>query len=248
MGSDQARTDILAEFGAHIHGILNRFQETQSEVLGRVAGAVADRMENGGILYVVGSGHSHMVGEEFYARAGGLACVRLIAPMELTLGEHPMKSTVVERSADYAYVLLTQYKITEKDMVMIVSNSGRNAMSVELALELKRRGIPTVAVTSLAHAKGSSSRHSSGKRLFEICDYVIDNCGCPGDAAMEIPGIAGKMGATSSIVGMFLAQSLSMLLAQELKRRKMEVPVFLSSNLDAGDAWNRHIMEKYYGI
>lgn len=239
---------IVESFSAHIHSILRRFRQTQMGAMEAVAAAVADRMEAGGILYVVGSGHSHMVGEEFYARAGGLACIRLIAPMELTLGEHPMKSTMVERSADYAHVILTQYKITEKDIVMIVSNSGRNAMSVELALELKRRGIPTVAFTSLAHSMGSSSRHASGKRLFEVCDYVIDNCGCSGDAAMELPGIPGKMGATSSIVGMFMAQSMNLLLARELQRREMEVPVFLSSNLDAGDAWNRHIMEKYYGI
>ena len=239
---------ILEVFGAHIHEVLNRFQETQGDTLEKVASAVVDRMENGGLLYVVGSGHSHMVGEEFYARAGGLACIRLIAPRELTLGEHPMKSTVVERSADYAYVILTQYKITDKDIVMIVSNSGRNAMSVELALELKRRGIPTIAFTSLSHSRTSTSRHSCGKRLFEVCDYVIDNCGCPGDAAMELPGVPGKMGSTSSIVGMFMAQSLNLLLAQELERRKMEVPVFLSSNLDAGDAWNKHIMETYYGI
>lgn len=239
---------ILEVFGAHIHGVLQRFQESQKTALEAVAAAVADRMEKGGLLYVVGSGHSHMVGEEFYARAGGLACIRLIAPMELTLGEHPMKSTMVERSADYAHVILTQYKITDRDIVMIVSNSGRNAMSVELALELKKRGIPTVAFTSLAHSMESSSRHASGKRLFEVCDYVIDNCGCPGDAAMSLPGIPGKMGSTSSIVGMFMAQSLGLLLAQELQRRGMEVPVFLSSNLDAGDAWNKHIMEKYYGI
>ena len=239
---------ILEAFIAHIHSVLQRFQESQKAALETVAAAVADRMENGGLLYVVGSGHSHMVGEELYARAGGLACIRLIAPMELTLGEHPMKSTMVERSADYAYVILTQYKITDKDIVMIVSNSGRNAMSVELALELKKRGIPTVAFTSLAHSMESSSRHSSGKRLFEVCDYVIDNCGCPGDAAMELPGIPGRMGSTSSIVGMFMAQSLNLLLARELQRRGMEVPVFLSSNLDAGDAWNKHIMEKYYGI
>ena len=239
---------VLEIFSSHIHEILSRFQQTQSAMLQKVSSAVVDRMEKGGILYVVGSGHSHMVGEEFYARAGGLACIRLIAPMELTLGEHPMKSTMVERSADYAYVLLTQYKITEKDMVMIVSNSGRNGMSVELALELKRRGIPTVAFTSLAHSGESSSRHSCGKRLFEICDYVIDNCGCPGDAAVQIPGVPGKMGSTSSIVGMFMAQSLSLLIAQELEHRGMEVPVFLSSNLDAGDSWNKHIMEKYYGI
>ena len=239
---------IMERFGAHICSVLQRFQETQKVALETVASTVVDRMEQGGILYVVGSGHSHMVGEEFYARAGGLACIRLIAPMELTLGEHPIKSTVVERSADYAHVILTQYKIRPQDIVMIASNSGRNALGVELALELKKRGIPTIAFTSLAHSMESSSRHSCGKRLFEVCDYVIDNCGCPGDAAMRLPGIPGKMGSTSSIVGMFMAQSLGLLLAQELQRREMEVPVFLSSNLDGGDAWNKHIMEKYYGI
>jgi uncharacterized phosphosugar-binding protein len=239
---------MLELFQNKIFEILDTFRRTQEPVLKQVASAVADRMAQGGILYVVGSGHSHMVGEEFYARAGGLACIRLIAPMELTLGEHPMKSTIVERSGEYAQVILTQYKITDRDIVMIVSNSGRNALPVELALELKRRGIPTVAFTGLNHSRGSSSRHASGKRLFEICDYVIDNCGCPGDASMELEGVAGKMGSTSSIVGMFMAQSLSMLLARELADRNMEVPVFLSSNLDEGDRWNKHIMEKYYGI
>lgn len=239
---------MLNCFTRQIHGILDTFVTTQESVLRQVASAIADRIALGGILYVVGSGHSHMVGEEFYARAGGLACIRAIAPMELTLGEHPMKSTMVERSAEYARVILTQYKITERDIVMIVSNSGRNALPVELALELKRRGIPTIAFTSLSHSRQSSGRHSSGLRLFEICDYVIDNCGCPGDACMELPDVPGKMGSTSSIVGMFMAQSLSMLLARELAERNMEVPVFLSSNLDEGDRWNQHIMEKYYGI
>jgi len=108
---------ILEAFSDHIHSVLRRFQESQKAAMETVAAAVADRMENGGLLYVVGSGHSHMVGEEFYARAGGLACIRLIAPMELTLGEHPMKSTVVERSADYAHVILTQYKIKRPNML-----------------------------------------------------------------------------------------------------------------------------------
>ena len=239
---------MIESFLEQIQQILTRFAETQTPTLKKVAAAIADRMEQGGMLYVVGSGHSHMVGEEFYARAGGLACIRMIAPMELTLGEHPMKSTMVERSAEYARVILTQYKITERDMVMIVSNSGRNPLPVELALELKRRGVPTVAFTSLRHSGESSSRHISGKRLFEVCDYVIDNCGCPGDACMDLEGVRGRMGSTSSIVGMFMAQSLSLLLARELADRGMEVPVFLSSNLDEGDRWNGHIMEKYYGI
>lgn len=239
---------MMHTFRKEINRILDTFEATQSRTLETVASVIAQRMEGGGILYAIGTGHSHMVGEEFYARAGGLACIRLIAPMELTLGDHPLKSTVIERIADYAHVILTQYPIGEKDLVLISSNSGRNAMIVELALELKRRGVTTIAFTSQAHSSKVASRHESGLRLFEVCDYVIDNCGCEGDACMDLSGIPGRMGASSSIVGMFMAQSLSMLLAQELQCRGMEVPVFLSANVDAGDNWNGKIMKQYYGI
>lgn len=239
---------MLKEFESEIGKILHTFTQTQEENLRKAARAVVDRLEQGGKFYVIGTGHSHMVGEEFYARAGGLACIRLIAPMELTLGEHPMKSTKIERIAEYARVVMMQYKIGPGDIVLISSNSGRNAMIVELALELKRQGTAAIAFTNLTHSAQVASRHASGKRLFEVCDIVIDNCGCEGDACMALEGVRGKMGASSSIVGMFMAQSLSMLIARELAARNMEVPVFLSSNLDAGDNWNRFIMEKYYGV
>lgn len=79
---------------------------------------------------------------------------------------------------------------------MISSNSGRNSMPVEMAIELQKRGITTIAFTNLKHSKGVISRHSSGKRLFEVCDYVIDNCGCVGDAFMMLEGVRGKMGSS----------------------------------------------------
>lgn len=239
---------MLKQFENHIVGILHTFAATQAEALHAAAVAAVEAIARGNQFYAVGTGHSHMVGEEFFARAGGLACVKLIAPMELTLGEHPMKSTKIERIGEYAQVVLTQYGLKTGDVLLISSNSGRNAMIVELALECRRRGITTIGFTNLNHSRQVTSRHESGLRLFEVCDIVLDNCGCEGDAAMELPGVRGKMGASSSIVGMFMAQSLSMEIAGELARRNLEVPVFLSSNLDDGDAWNRQIMEKYYGV
>lgn len=235
-------------FERNIIDLIKKFTDTQEENLYKATQAVVDSIEKGGQFFAIGTGHSHMIGEEFYSRAGGLACIKLIAPMELTLGEHPMKSTHVERIAEYAHVILMQYKIKEGDIVMISSNSGRNAMPVEMALELKKRGIKTIVFTNLEHSRQSASRHPSEKKLYEICDIVIDNCGCPGDASMQLEGIKGKMGSTSSIIGMYMAQMLSMMIANELLRRGLEVPVFLSSNVDAGDAWNEAIMEKYYGV
>ena len=92
------------QFAQKMIEILNLFTETQSENMKTVADIIVDRIKEGGRFFVFGTGHSHMVGEEFYARAGGLACVQLIAPMELTLGEHPLKSTQIERIAEYAHV------------------------------------------------------------------------------------------------------------------------------------------------
>lgn len=239
---------MLRKYEKNILELIHKFTESQEKNLQEAASAVVDCLQRGGQFFAIGTGHSHMIGEEFYSRAGGLACIQLIAPMELTLGEHPMKSTHVERIAEYAHVIIMQYKIKEGDIVMISSNSGRNAMPVEMALELKKQGIKTIAFTNLEHSEHSTSRHPSGKKLYEICDIVIDNCGCPGDASMQLEGVKGKMGSTSSIVGMYMAQSLSMMIAQEMAERNLEVPVFLSSNVDAGDAWNEEIMKKYYGV
>ena len=239
---------MLKRFESGIIAMLQKFVTTQQNTLETVAKEVVRHLQLGGRFFAVGTGHSHMVGEEFYARAGGLACIQLIAPMELTLGEHPLKSTTIERIAEYAHVIISQYQISENDIVMITSNSGRNSMPVEMALELNRRGITTVAFTNLTHSQEVTSRHPSEKRLFEVCDYIIDNCGCVGDAFMELDGVKGKMGSSSSIIGMFMAQSLSLLIAEEMARQGMEVPVFLSANVDAGDAWNERIMKEYYHI
>lgn len=239
---------MLKLYESEIVKVLNIFTQTQEENLRAAARMVVDRMAQGGKFYAIGTGHSHMVGEEFYGRAGGLACIQMVAPMELTLGEHPLKSTKIERIADYAHVIMMQYKLQPQDIVLISSNSGRNAMIVELALKLREQGTAIIGFTGMAHTSQVTSRHPCGKRLFELCDLVIDNCGCPGDARIDLEGVRGKMGASSSIVGMYMAQCLSMLIAQELAARNMEVPVFISSNLDGGDSWNKSIMEKYYGI
>lgn len=244
----KSKEDIMQTFKDKIIEIINFFDDTQEMELSKVAQVIVNCIDQGGTFFAVGTGHSHMVGEEFYARAGGLACIKLIAPMELTLGEHPLKSTQIERIGAYAEVIMSQYQIKKGDVVLITSNSGRNALPIELALECQKTGAKTIAFTNIQHSQNVTSRHSSQKRLFEVCDYVIDNCGEIGDATMCISGVKGKMGSTSSIVGMYMAQKLSMLIAEEMVKRNMEVPVFMSANVDAGDSWNAQLMKKYYGI
>lgn len=238
----------MEAFYDYVCKVLKETEELEKDNLKDITKGIVDRMEQGGKFFVFGTGHSHMIGEEFYARAGGLANVHMIAPLELTLSDHPLKSTMIERISEYAEVVIKSNDITSKDMIMICSNSGRNGLPIELAARCNEMGCATIAFTNLRHSRDVSSRHQSGKRLFEICHYVIDNHGAIGDANIELEGVKGKMGATSTIVGAYIAQTLGILIAQEMVNRNIEPPVFVSSNLDQGDKWNKEIMEKHYGI
>jgi uncharacterized phosphosugar-binding protein len=129
--------------------------------------------------------------------------------------------------------------------MIVISNSGRNPLPVEMAQEARERGMAVVGITSLAHSRSVSPRQPGGKRLFEVCDVVIDNCGPVGDALLELdPGL--RVGSPSTLAGVFIAQTLVCLASQELLQRGVRPPVFLSMNLDEGDGCNRGLLESYH--
>lgn len=131
--------------------IIKKIQETQSEKLEQTGHLMAQAFMDGHKFFVSGSGHSHTMAEEMYARAGGLAFVVPILTSELTMTEHPTKSSHIERLSGYAKILVDLYGVSCGDVVLIASNSGRNAYPIELALEAKSRGAHVVAITSMKH-------------------------------------------------------------------------------------------------
>ena len=226
---------------------VNEVKAHEVEHIEEAVQLIVDSIHKGGRFYVFGSGHSHMIAEEIYIRAGGLAYVKAILPEELMLHQMPNKSTYLERIEGYAEAILNLYKVDQNDTLMVISNSGRNAVPVEMCLEAKKRGTHVIAVTSMKHASQTTSRHSSGKKMTDIADVIIDNCADKGDAAYYIEGFDVPTGPTSDLTGIAIAQSLIVGVIETLVKEGIQPPVFKSSNIDGADAYNDQLFDKYYG-
>lgn len=239
--------ETAARYFAHAQNKLQQVLEHELPNIKIAADYVTESCKNGGRFYVFGSGHSHMIAEELYLRAGGLALVHGILPPELMLHEMANKSTYLERVEGYSQALVELYRVEAKDTVMVISNSGRNAVPVEMCLAAKAKGAKVIAMTSMQHSANCTSRHSSGKKMYEIADVTIDNWGEPGDAAFPIEGLDTCIGPTSSITGITIAQALVCQVVDNLVKAGIEPPVFKSSNVDGGDEHNNRMFDKYYG-
>ena len=238
---------ITLDYLKYLNETWNKVIENEVDSIEKAAELVADSCEKGGRFYVFGSGHSHMVAEEIYIRAGGLAFVKAILTPELMLHQMPNKSTYLERLDGYSKNILDLYKVDEKDTLMVISNSGRNNVPVEMCIEAKNKGTKVISMTSLSHSKNVTSRHSSGKLMFEVSDVVNDNCAPKGDAAYRIEGLDADLGPTSDFTGIGIAQSIIVSTVAKLVERGVDVPVFKSSNLDGADEYNDNLFSKYYG-
>lgn len=239
--------ETAARFFEHSQKKLAQVMDNAIPSILAAAELVTETCKKGGRFYVFGSGHSHMIAEELYLRAGGMALVHAILPPELMLHEMALKSTALERLEGYAYALADLYKMDEKDTLMVISNSGRNPVPVEMCLAAKAKGTKVIAMTSMQHSSGCASRHSSGKKMYEIADVTIDTCVEKGDAVFRVEGVSTGVGPTSSIVGVTIAEALICQVMDNLVKAGMEPPVFCSSNVDGGDEKNQWLYDTYYG-
>ena len=220
--------------------------ESQTENLERCAQKMADVIENDHLVYVFGAGHAGIISEEMCYRAGGLVPVVPIMAPGLTLNVRPLTlETELERLQGYASLILEACKITGDDLLIVHSNSGRNTVAIEMAELAREKGVFVVALTSVAHSSAVTSRHPKGYKLMDVADLVLDNCGIPGDAICEIPGVDARVASTSTVVGAALMNELVVKTATILKSRGFEPPIFRSANIDNSAESNQRWMDHY---
>ena len=225
--------------------LLAQAEQKNAEIIRKLAETIAESIAAGGILHVFGTGHGHMLAEELFYRAGGLVPVNAILDSALMLHESALSSSLAEQLPDYAEVVLSRYHVELGEIMIIASNSGRNSVPVEMAIAARARGLKVAALTSLAHANAHPSRHKSGKHLHELADYVLDNCGVVGDAALTIEGVAEPIAPTSTVVGTALLHSIVYAVTTYIVQKNMEPPIFISANVGDADDHNRLLLERY---
>lgn len=211
-----------------------------AETLKAAGKRIADSIAADGVLHTFGSGHSQILACEIERRAGGLVPVSSI---------HDPANGWPEQIPGYGARLFQryayQYAVRPGDVVLVISNSGRNASPIEVALEAKAASLDVLVMTSLDMSKATTSRHPSGKKLYEIGDYVLDNGGVPGDAAIDAPGFPYKVGPTSTMSGALLLNLLSMEIIEQLLAQGVTPPTYVSQNADGGAEHNEALAKKF---
>ncbi|MES2221083.1 MAG: SIS domain-containing protein [Acidobacteriota bacterium] len=231
-----------------LQDLLEKIKVKQIDAIRQAGILVADALQAGGIIQAFGSGHSHMVAEEAFYRAGGIVPVNPILDPRLLFLDGALESTIAERQSGYAHAILEREEVTSKDVAILISNSGRNAVSIEMALELRSKGLKLIAITNVHQSRQSAARHASGKRLFELVDVVIDNCVPVGDAALPLPGQDAKqhIGPTSTVAGAAIMNSILIEAASEMLRRHLPVPILPSANVDTSEEGTlERLLERY---
>ncbi len=210
----------------------------------RAARAIAESVAAGGVVHYFGSGHSQLVALEPLQRAGGLAPVNVIA--DPALSPHaPRHAGAAERVPGYAAAIHGTADIRPGEVVVVVSNSGINAVPVEFALGARERGATVVALTNRAHSLAAAPRHATGRRLLDVADIVIDTHGRQGDTVVPVGELT--VGALSTVVGAALVNALTCRVAQLLAEEHGQAPPLLISQNAEGDA-ERHngaLLDRY---
>lgn len=211
------------------------------EQLAPAVEAVVRAVNAGGLVYLFGTGHSHLLALEMHYRAGGPAFAVPILDEALMLHEGAIASTERERMPGVAAEVFARYPIRRADVVIVISNSGVNAVPVEAAACARAAGATVIALTSRAYSEAKAEGRPT---LAGGADIVIDNALPPGDALVALPGTTVKAGPGSTAIGAALLHALFVEAATRLAAQGA-ASIFLSANMSGAAENNRKLIEKY---
>jgi uncharacterized phosphosugar-binding protein len=218
--------------------------ESQRDKLLSIANRMADTIEREERIFVFGSGHSHLMAEEAFYRAGGLAAVVPVFASSLMLHENLELGSRMERTEGLAASLLDRYQPKPGEMIIIFSNSGVNCLPVEMAQYAGEKGLFVVSVSAFAYAE-IAPLSSIGKRLDEASDVAVDNGGVPGDALVQLGDSGWRVGPSSTVLGALIWNCLVCECVSLLNARGSKLPVIASFNMPYASEQNKNILNHW---
>jgi uncharacterized phosphosugar-binding protein len=247
--SDRKQAGVM--FFDHAINLLQELKRTQADVIQKAAELCADRIARGGLVYLFGNGHSRMMCEEMTPRQGCYA--GFVALVEMALSNHAAiiganglrTSLYLENYEGYAEQILRSFHFGPHDAFIVISTSGIRPVVVEMAMGAQARGLPVIAIVSKAHCDEAKAAHSSGKKLTDCADLVIDNLCPPGDCVLELKGLEWRTGPVSTITGAMIINMIRCAAAESMLNRGIK-PVVLPSHQFVGHTSAAGQLEAFY--
>jgi uncharacterized phosphosugar-binding protein len=225
--------------------LVERLRTDEAAAIEQAAAWVAECVGAGGVVHAFGSGHSHLLAEELYCRAGGLVPVNAVLDPNLGFSSI-VDSSLLERTEGYAQALFASLDVRSGDLMLVASVSGINPVGIEMSELARGRGCRVVGLTSARAYAGDASRHSSGRRLADVSDLVVDLHVPRGDAVHPLDGDDDvAVGAASTLLGAAAVNAIVVEAATLLARTGTPPPIFRSMNVAGGDEANARLVERY---
>ncbi len=235
---------VYRTYFRRLYDIIERMMGSQGANIETAASWIADTLIDGGVVHLFGSGHSHMVAEEVFHRAGSMLPLNPMLDANLTLFSD-VNATRLERTTGYGKVIVDSHDIRPGEVVFVISNSGVNPVPIEVATEARARGARTIGITSVWHYRDAPSRAESGAHLGDSVDLAIDTHVPSGDALIEIDGLDTPVGGVSSAVGIAIINAIVVEAANIMMQRGVTPPVIPSMNLPGGDEQMEKLVQRY---
>jgi len=237
---------LLDRYWTEVNKLFDKVKTTQRENIIKAGKLIAEAVDQEACVHICDSGH--IVDHELIYRGGGLILFKrfkydLVVDNPVRKRDRSDLDTSMEGLAAYA---LKASGARPGDVFILGSVSGRTFKIVDLAYEARKMGMKIIVVTSMEYATTVDSPHSSGLKLYEMADVVIDNCAPAGEALMEVEGLEPRLCASSGLTAAFILWSVTTVIVEELMKRGKTPGVLKSANFPGGNEYNKKYVEPRY--
>ena len=225
--------------------------EAQAEAVRQCADWFAKSILAGRMVHVFGSGHSRILVEEMWPRYGSFPGFNPIVELSLTfhnlvVGANGQRQAMfLENVPGLAGRILRNFDLSSADSALVVSSSGCNVVSIEMAEGFKKAGMKVVAIVSKKHSDASKSNDPRGVKVQDFADVTLDTGAPVGDAMVKVDGLETPVAPGSTVGGCMLVNCIKAEVAERLTKAG-KAPKVLTAGAVVGSKRATELFEGAY--